>query len=188
MEGHFLAENQMIQGTGKNVLDYWKWAYSTVLNNRERGIFSEFLVGSALDVLNKPRVEWDNADLQYHNYNLEVKSSAFIQSWEQSKISTPAFDIAPKYAWTGIGNEYEQEKRRFADYYIFCLLHEKNREKINPLSMDQWEFYILPTGVLDQLKKTQKKISLRPLQRLCSAVAYHEIKPSLDQLIEFLER
>ncbi|ALX48527.1 hypothetical protein [Lentibacillus amyloliquefaciens] len=101
MVGHFLSENQMIQGTDKHILDYWKWAYSTV-----------------------------------------------------------------------------------ADYYIFCLLHEKDREKINPLSMDQWEFYILPTGILDQLNKRQKKISLRPLQRICKAVAYHEIKPSLDRLIE----
>ncbi|MCJ0930667.1 hypothetical protein GLV94_08250 [Virgibacillus halodenitrificans] len=112
-----------------------------------------------------------------------MKSSAYVQSWEQIKESTPSFGIAPKYAWTGKGNEYEQEKRRFAHYYIFCLLAEKNREEVDPLNINHWEFYILPTEILNQYNKAQKKISLGPLQRLCKGVTYHEIKPQLDKLI-----
>src|SRR5699024_1586138 len=184
MEGNFLSEGDKIQGTGKTILDYWKWAHSVILDNTERGVFAEFLVGSALDVLNSPRVMWDNADINYNGYFIEVKSSAYIQSWEQSKPSTPMFGIAPKRNWTGIGNEYETDLRRFAQYYIFCLLNEKNRDKVDPLNINQWEFYILPTKVLNHHNKTQKTISLRPLQYLSSRVTYHEIKPSLDNLID----
>lgn len=183
MEVNFLSEGDKISGTGKTVLDYWKWAYSSILDNTARGVFAEFLVGNALGVLNAPRVMWDNADIDYNGYFIEVKSSAYIQSWEQAKPSAPVYGIAPKYNWTGIGNEYETEMRRFADYSIFCLLNEKNRNKVKPLNIDQWEFYILPTKVLDDYNKTQKTISLRPLQRLCSGVTYHEIKPTLDELI-----
>lgn len=28
--------------------DFWRWAYSDILSNRNRGIFAEFLVGAAL--------------------------------------------------------------------------------------------------------------------------------------------
>lgn len=184
MARNFLSEGEKIQGTDKTILDYWKWGHSAILDNTERGVFAEFLVGSALGVLNYPRVEWENADINYHGYFIEVKSSAYVQSWEQSKASTPMFGIAPKRSWTGKGNEYEKELRRFAQYYIFCLLNEKDRDKVDPLNVNQWEFYILSTEVLNQHSKTQKKISLRPLQYLCSGVTYHEIKPNLDKLIE----
>ena len=39
--------------------DFWSWAYSDVLNNRNRSIFAEFVVASALGLLITPRVEWD---------------------------------------------------------------------------------------------------------------------------------
>lgn len=40
--------------------DFWQWAYSDILSNRNRSIFAEFIVGVALGVVNKPRREWDS--------------------------------------------------------------------------------------------------------------------------------
>ncbi|MHA6260994.1 hypothetical protein ACXYMX_14000 [Sporosarcina sp. CAU 1771] len=125
----FLSEDEKIQGTEKTILDYWRWGHSSILDNTSRGIYAEFLVGSALDALEQPRVEWDNADIQYKGYTIEVKSSAFIQSWKQFTPSKPVFGIAPKYAWTGVGNEYEKEKRRFADIFISFVYSKKKVER-----------------------------------------------------------
>ncbi|WP_174612908.1 hypothetical protein [Virgibacillus ihumii] len=74
-----LNEFTIIKGTSKRIVDYWKWAYSNINMNSERGIFAEFLVGSALDALGTGRVEWDIADVKYRGNLIEVKSSAFVQ-------------------------------------------------------------------------------------------------------------
>lgn len=67
MEGKFLSESHLILGTDKTILDYWKWGHSVVLDNTARGVFAEFLVGSALDALEQPRIEWENTDIQYRS-------------------------------------------------------------------------------------------------------------------------
>jgi len=55
-----LSPNEKIVGLdGLTVGDFWSWAYSDILSNRNRSIYAEFLVGSALGVLDKPRMEWD---------------------------------------------------------------------------------------------------------------------------------
>ena len=47
-----------IRGThGACVGDFWSWAYSDVLSNRNRSIFAEFIVGLALGTVESPRVE-----------------------------------------------------------------------------------------------------------------------------------
>jgi hypothetical protein len=50
---------------GVTVGDFWAWAYSDILNNTDRAIFAEFVVGTALGVTDAPRVEWDAVDLRY---------------------------------------------------------------------------------------------------------------------------
>jgi hypothetical protein len=62
------------------ISEFWSWAYSDVLVNTNRSVFAEFLVGSALDILDKPRVEWDAVDLRYRNKTIEVKCSVYLQN------------------------------------------------------------------------------------------------------------
>ena len=38
------------------ILDFWSWAYSDILSNRNRAIFAEFLVATALGEIDKPRI------------------------------------------------------------------------------------------------------------------------------------
>ncbi len=53
---------------GHTILDFWQWAYSDLLSNRNRALFAEFIVGTALGVLGQPRVEWDSVDLHYSGH------------------------------------------------------------------------------------------------------------------------
>ena len=41
------------------VLDFWKWAYSDLLDNAQRGILAEYLVANALNLQNTIRTNWD---------------------------------------------------------------------------------------------------------------------------------
>ena len=149
-----------------NVLDFWQWANSDLLSNTARGVLAEYLVAKDLGINMSIRIDWDSYDLETEDgIKIEVKSSAFVQSWEQNDYSEINFDIAPKYVWTGKGNELSEQKMRSADYYVFCLLKEKDQGKIDPMNMDQWEFYVLKTEVLNTLGD-QKKIGLNSLKIL----------------------
>ena len=116
-----LPETPIPMGDNLTVGDFWSWAYSDILSNANRGVFAEFLIGTALEAVKNCRVEWDGYDLDYRGYGIEVKSAAYLQSWHQEKLSTIRFDIAERSSsWDPKTNAYHQEKKRYADCYAFC--------------------------------------------------------------------
>lgn len=146
--------------------DFWSWAYSDLLSNAARGVLAEFIVKVALGETSTKRIAWDAYDLKVGKTKIEVKSAAYLQSWKQEKLSTIQFDIAPKGAWDVTSNLYTDKIQRAADVYVFCLLHHKNMETVDPMNLEQWTFYVLPTSVLDKKVPLQKKIGLNPLKEL----------------------
>src|SRR6185503_6263992 len=96
----------------------------------------------ALGIKNTVRSEWDEVDLRYREHAIEVKTSAYLQSWPQSAPSKIIFDIAKKNGWSAETNRFRGEKLRSADIYVFCLLTEQDLTKIDPTNLDQWQFYI----------------------------------------------
>ncbi len=125
MEQRRLLPGEDIVGLGGlTVGDFWSWAYSDILSNRNRALFAEFLVGSALGVVKSVRVEWDSVDLRYRGRTLEVKSSAYVQSWQQKTLSKPRYDIARKKSWYTETNQYSLEAVHSADCYVFCFYPE----------------------------------------------------------------
>ena len=57
------------------------------------------------------------------------------------------------------------------------------QDTIDPLDMDEWDFYILPTSVLDDKVGDQKQIGLNSLMKLDHLhVKYGEIAPSVEKL------
>ncbi len=160
-----------------DVLAYWRWSSSDLLTNRQRGIVAEFIVASALGLTSKAREEWDAYDLITENgLKIEVKSSAYVQSWKQEKLSKISFGIQPT-------NIYEENARRInnkqrqADIYIFCVLAHQNETTINTLDLNQWDFYILDTNILNENLPNQKSITLSSLLKL------KPIKSSYSQLL-----
>ena len=80
------------------VLDFWKWAYSDLLDNAQRGILAEYLVANALNLQNTIRTNWDKYDLiTQDGITLEIKTSAYLQTWGQKKLSNLIFGIQPTY-------------------------------------------------------------------------------------------
>ncbi len=183
MVEHLSPDTPILATDGLSVVDYWTWAYSDILCNVNRGVFAEFLVGAALDALQCPRIEWDACDLRYQDKKVEVKSSAYLQSWIQKKPSEITFDIAPKMGLNTMTGEYSLEACRAADIYVFCLFTEQNVEYANILDASQWEFYILPAQCLNEKLGIQKSNHLNPLRRLCEPVSYSQLKQTVDALI-----
>ena len=166
-----------------DVLSYWQWSSSDLLTNRQRGILAEYIVASALKLTSQPREEWDAYDLVTDTeLKIEVKSSAYVQSWEQDKLSTVSFGIQPTIKWDEEGIR-TTEKARQADVYVFCVLAHKDEETINPIDLDQWDFYILDTDVLNSNVPTQKTITLSSLLSLNPIKSlYQDIRSHIKEI------
>lgn len=149
------------------LLDFWRWACSDLAGNSLRGILAEYIVALALDAAAGVRTQWDAVDIRTaEGLRVEVKSSAYLQSWAQSKPSNITFSIAPASGWDGQTDEYSPESLRRSDVYVFCVLHHQDKRTLDPLDLDQWDFYVLATSVLDEACPVQRTISLASLQRL----------------------
>ncbi|WP_226617767.1 hypothetical protein [Cytobacillus firmus] len=181
-----ISEKRMIQGTDKSIKDFWKWGFSDLLSNSLRGIFAEFLVGTALGCLNDSRKEWDSYDLIYRGKKIEVKSAAYIQSWFTDKYSTINFNIGAKREYDFTKRRYSTTIKRNADVYVFCLLKEKDVENLDPLNICHWEFYIVLTKDLDEHFPEQKTISLASLNKLRDAFVFEEIRERMDKVLEII--
>jgi hypothetical protein len=179
-----LAPDVPINGLeGATVGDYWSWAYSNILCNANRSILAEFVVGTVLDAVRSPRVEWDAYDLLYNGKKIEVKCSAYLQSWPQVKLSTVQFDIAKKLYWdarTGISSKVPD---RSADCYVFCLYPEKEPCRVNILDIESWEFYVVSKDTIAKLCE-QKMMGLAKLRTICGSVKIGELRCRIDAEID----
>jgi len=150
-----------------SLVNYWSWAYSDILSNTLRGDFAEYLVACDLGLSEEVTELWTEYDLKMkEGYKIEVKSSSYLQSWKQHKLSLVSFDIAKRRAWDPDTSKMGEISKRHSDIYVFCLLEHKDKSTVNPLNLNQWKFYVLKTSTLDQKVLNQKKITLKSLEKL----------------------
>lgn len=158
-----------------DLLSFWQWSGSDLTGNTTRGVLAEFIVANALGIADKLRIEWDAFDLSTKNgKKIEVKSSSYLQTWHQRKLSAITFGIQRTRIWDPKTNTMIGELRRQADIYVFCILAQKESKKLDPLNLDQWDFYILPTSVLNENCLTQKTIGLSRLLTLGPKVVKYD--------------
>jgi hypothetical protein len=158
--------------------DFWRWSVSDLVSNATRGRLAEFIVAMALeiDLKSSVRSEWDAYDLETSDgVKIEVKSCAYIQSWRQTRHSTISFSIRPSRHWDSSTNVFSDTIKRQADLYVFCLLKHMD-EDIDPMRLEQWEFYVVPTEKLNTYPRSQSSITLRSLQTLTDPVNYGQLR------------
>ena len=89
-----------------SLIDFWRWAYSDLIGNAERGALAEYIVACALGINHAERISWDKYDLvTKEGIAVEVKTSGYLQTWEQKTLSKLVFGIQPTYGWNSKSNE-----------------------------------------------------------------------------------
>ena len=162
-----MSGQESFVGMEGNLLEYWSWAHSDIASNTERGRLAEFIVSKAVGADVPCRVEWDEVDVRAPGgMDIEVKTSAYLQTWRQKGYSSIQFDIAPRKTWSRKANQYMGKEKRNAQVYVFCLFACRDAESANLMDLRQWEFYVLGTHVLDAQVPKQKMIGLTSLIRL----------------------
>ena len=167
------------ESIGLTMLDFWKYQYSNIFDLQEN--IAEFIVGKALG-LTEPcnRNGWSLYDIYYRDKRIEVKETGYFYSWqEDGKISQQrTFGIAP-----ALGPNKVRERQN--DIYVFCLNTGTNEEESNPLEMDNWKFYVVPTSVINkECADEQKTISLSRVRKLAPMTRYSELKGVVDSFID----
>jgi hypothetical protein len=153
---------------GFKVLEYWQWSMSDLVSNASRGRLAEFIVARALDApTDGVRDEWSAFDLTTEEgIKVEVKSSAYLQSWTQRKPSLISFSVRRARAWDPRTNLLADQPSRLADVYVFALLAHLDKSSLNPLYLDQWQFYVMSTRAINERKRSQHSITLNSLRRM----------------------
>jgi hypothetical protein len=170
--------------TKYSLLNFWQWSVSDILSNATRGRFAEFIVGTAIDLdLNQLRDEWDAYDLiTKSGIKIEIKSASYIQSWRQFDYSIICFSIRPSKHRDSENVMSRGESKRHADLYVFCLLKHKEQETIDPLKLEQWDFFVVPTYKLDNYTRSKSSITLNSLLRITDKISYIKLKDEIDKV------
>lgn len=159
------------KSTGITVMDFWSWAFSDLIDNTQRGVMAEFLVYSSLKSEHLPptqmRENWLPFDVTSPSgRRIEVKSAAYIQAWTPENIFAQIrFDIGKKLAWDSATATSATVAKRNCDLYVFCLFTAMTKD-VSLLNLDYWEFYVLPTSMLNEKLPNQKSIAFSALQKL----------------------
>ncbi len=177
--------------TGYHLKDFWEWGFSDLLNNTLRGAYCEFIVATALGLdLSSCRTDWTAWDLTYPiqlldgseentDIRLEVKSGAYLQSWNCGKLSNIVLSIRPTLSWDAIAG-YSDSAIRHSDVYVFGLYAETDPAKADPAVLDGWRFYVVSTSFLNERFGDQKTLSLPSLLNICpNSTDYYGLKDAV---------
>jgi hypothetical protein len=79
--------------------------------------------------------------------------------------------------WDPDTNRQAAKPSRLADVYVFALLACMDKPSIDPLNLDQWEFYVLSTRAINERTRSQHSITQNSLKRLnAGLISYDELR------------
>ena len=192
-----LTGDEHFQYSGKdtdfNLSGFWRWYASDLLNHPVRGAIAEFVVAKALGLPTDDKAGWKPYDLLYRGKKIEIKSCARVSDSHGGKTVRIVFSIKKQLClWDeDVTDGYCTKEQLWkhhchhSDYYIFCFLAEGDNNKANPMKLEQWEFYILPTAVIDEKLGDRKTIRI-PLILSLGGVkcSWESLKDNVDALID----
>lgn len=168
-----------------DLLSFWQWSSSDLVGNALRGVLAEYIVAIAVSSNDNTRTEWGAFDIETPDgIKVEVKSAAYIQSWPQRRLSIIRFGVQETQGCDATTNTYSTRRKRQSDVYVFAVLAHEDQDTINPLELDQWDFYVISTSELTKAVGEQKTISLSRLLEIGPrAVKFGEIRKAIKDAV-----
>ena len=174
-----------------SVLDFWRFSYSQLLGMSET--IAEFLVYRSLGIEKAENLNyWTAYDLSYRGKRIEVKATSYVHPWNKKVSQVRTFSIAPSKDsyWRELpGQNKTAALTRQSELYVFCLNLDQDIDRPDPLKIDNWEFYVIPTFVINDYCRrcgnpNQKKISLTVVRRLADRTwKYADLKEAIEGAI-----
>lgn len=132
-----------------------------LLTNYTRGAVAEVVVAELLggELVGEGYGSWD---IDVDGVRVEVKATGDIQSWPQTRPSTPTFSVARAAGWIEQSNGSfiaDPTKERRNDVYVFCH-HRGTRPDV----ISEWDFYVCATSRIDEVLGDAKTVGLSALK------------------------
>lgn len=151
-----------------------------LVTNVLRGHVAEAIIALALE----PEWNWCSADYagwdfeRADGFRLEVKQSAAMQSWSTGKPSKPVFDVAARTGYWESGTEWIAKEGRPAHLYVFAH-HGVFGDHADHRDPAQWEFYVVPTSALPDVKQ----ISLSRIRPMSAGVSMANLAATVRKVV-----
>jgi hypothetical protein len=174
------------------MLDFWRWAFSDLLEDTLKGLYTEWMVGHllGLPMRHGGRPGYGNYDLSTASgIRIEVKSSAYWQSWKlrrEDGTPRPADEIerwrptaATQVRFSNLRardavDRTKQASAYKSDLYVFCFQCELDPLGWNALDLAQWEFHLLGRSELEALGVSS--LSLKKLRMLTPRLTARDLQ------------
>ncbi|WP_163541988.1 hypothetical protein [Occultella kanbiaonis] len=174
-----LSGGETFAGMDARVLDFWRFAMSDLQMNNLRGVLAEFLVARAVGSTSA-RVEWDAFDvLAPDGTRVEVKSSGYLQSWHQERLSAVTFQVRPSYGWHPVTGTYATERTFQADVYVFAHQTATETAAYDALDVSQWDFYVLPRPVVEGFAGS--RVGLARVRLVARPVGFAKLGEAIEE-------
>lgn len=173
---------------GLTVEDFWRFQFSNIWDMQEE--IAEFIVAKALGQ-EKPynKNGWTLWDINYEGRHIEVKETGFFHSWRTDGKVSQARRFGINRAYT-VYKDPESELKRQSDVYVFCLNTGETKEESNPLDLENWRFWVVPTSTIDRLCRDNRTISLGRLRNITGqpeGIGYGELKVAVDEAVREMD-
>ena len=179
-----IGTEQLVNGdsriTNAEILDFWRYAFSDLKANNIRGILAEWIVAKLLNLPLNMRDPWAEWDLDFENYKLEVKASAYLQIWKQKQLSKIIFTGLKKHRLNQKTNKYAKTATYNANWYVFCVQIETDAQKWDALDLSQWRFYVVPKAKI----RGRQSVSLKVVETMSEEMTANEFRRKAKKLIK----
>jgi hypothetical protein len=162
-------------------LDFWRWAYSDLMQNITRGYVAQFIVAWSLQVDTSPNNPWLPYDVKAPNgKRIEVKSTAHLQAWKHAEGKCkPLFVLKKKRPYSdeeGLGKLPQWN----ADIYILSYYFWQNMETADIMNLDHWKFWVFSLGELLEVLRGKQSITAKSLERMGQKpTGYHGLREAI---------
>lgn len=162
--------------------DFWRFQYSNIWDLQAD--MSEFIVSKALGIeVPCNRNGWCLYDIDYNGYRIEVKQTSDWHSWNRDGYvqKKHRFDIGKAYStYKDVKSAFERQN----DIYVFCHLKGNDAKSANPMNLSAWDFYVIPTKVINDKCGDSKSISFSRVKMFTVSVPYNELRNKIDLVIK----
>ena len=194
------SEMFTLNGTprGFDVHSFWRFQFSNLSDMQ--GEVGEFVVSMALNnTLPDNKCGWTQYDIDYNGWRIEVKTTAYYQPWRERSEKYKDKAVSEQRTWS-IRKAHEKEFDmtsklvRNNDVYVFVLITGENAVEANPLQLEHYLFWVIPTYIIDDICDNNKSISLGKVKGIAEdlgfpkgGVGFDNLRSEVDRAIELLK-
>jgi hypothetical protein len=124
---------------------FWQWSASDLMSSTSRSLLARYLVARALGLAEGVQNECAPFNLETgKGIKIEVQSFSPFPSGLPLN-SKPSSGSKPASSGNKATGKFAEEIEPQADVYVLCVLgdREASRDKVDPLNLDQWDFYVM---------------------------------------------